>query len=162
MDTTNDDDMKFFYLDQRLINALKEDDIDKYLMIVREKQIEELHQKKQIIQIKEDEKKLEKEKENEEYIKMMIKKEEELFEENRMEIKKKLDERIKQRMIHEIKSIMIYQISDNILKLENRIKDALSILENSLNKSKSSIKDLYDLYEIKPKCRYTIKALTNE
>jgi len=157
-DLSIENEMKFFYLDQRLLNALKEDNIDKYLMIVREKQIEELNQKKQIIQSKEDRENEEKEKENEEYIKMMIKKEEELFEENRIEIRKRLDEKIQNRMIQEVKSIMINQINDSIIRLENRIKDSLSILENSMRKSKSIMDDVYVPY----RSRYTIKTLTNE
>jgi hypothetical protein len=157
-DLSNENEMNFFYLDQRLLSALKEDNIDKYLMIVREKQIEELNQKKQIFQIKEEKENEKKERENEEYIKTMIKKEEELFEENRIEIRKRLDQRVQDRMIQEVKSIMIHQISDNIIRLENTVKDSLSVLENNMRKSKSIMDDVYVSY----RSRYTIKTLTNE
>jgi hypothetical protein len=61
-------------------------------------------------------------------------------------------------MIQEVKSIMINQISDNIIRLENTVKDSLSVLENNMRKSKSIMDDVYVPY----RSRYTIKTLTNE
>ena len=158
MDTyiSNDDGMKFFYLDQRLLAALKEDDIEKYLMIVKEKQMEELNQKKHLIQMKEEQKEQEQLDEKEKYIEMMVKKEEELFEENRIEIQKRFDERVHQRMMYEVKMMMIYKMNDSIIKLENTIKNALSITENNIKKTKIRMDTIFDVQYSK------YKSLTNE
>jgi hypothetical protein len=147
--TDDDNNMKFFYLDQRLLDALHNDDIEKYLEIVKEKQIEELRQKNQIIQSIEDEKEKNKrkneQKEKEEYIEMMIKKEEQLFEENRFEIQKKFEERVNQRLMYELKIMMIYKINDSIIKLENTLKNALHIAENDLKKTRARMDTLFDV-----------------
>jgi vacuolar-type H+-ATPase subunit I/STV1 len=149
MDEVNDNEMKFFYLDQRLLQALKDDDIEKYLQIVKEKHIEELNVKKQIIELK-DEKIKEKEeqikqKEKEEYIEMMLKKEEKLFEENRIEIQKKFEERVNERMYNEIKIMMMYKIGDSIVKLENTIKNALYMTNNDIKNTRDKIDTLFDI-----------------
>jgi hypothetical protein len=144
-DISNDDGMKFFYLDQRLLAALKEDDIEKYLMIVKEKQMEELNQKKQLIQMEEKQKEQEELDKKEKYIEMMVKKEEELFEENRIEIQKRFDERLHQRMMYELRIMMIYKMNDSIIKLENTIKNALSITENNLKKTKTRMDTIFDV-----------------
>lgn len=149
MDEVNDNEMKFFYLDQRLLQALKDDDIEKYLEIVKEKHIEELNVKKQIIELK-DEKIKEKEeqikqKEKEEYIEMMLKKEEKLFEENRIEIQKKFEERVNERMYNEIKIMMMYKIGDSIVKLENTIKNALYMTNNDIKNTRDKIDTLFDI-----------------
>jgi hypothetical protein len=149
-DLDEDQSIKFFNLDQRLLNALKEDDIEKYLSIVREKQMEEYKlkdQKKEEIE----------QKKKEEYIQSLVKKEEELFEENKIEIHKRIKEKIQQRMISEVKFMMIYNINDSILKLENKIRDALTITENNLKKNRNKINELLDEEYI----NYKYKSLKN-
>jgi len=147
MDINDDDNnMKFFYLDQRLLDALHNDDIDKYLEIVKEKQLEELKQKNQIIQVIEDEKKIKADKkEKNEYIEMMVKKEEQLFEENRLEIQKKFEARVNERLMYELKIMMIYKMNDSIIKLENTIKNALHNVENDLKKTRARMDRLFDV-----------------
>jgi len=122
VDVAEDQSIKFFNLDQRLLNALKEDDIEKYLLIVREKQMEEYKLKERKIDEIEQKKK-------EEYIQSLVKKEEELFEENKIEIHKRIQEKIQQRMISDIKSMMIYNINDSILKLENKIREKMPVIK---------------------------------
>ena len=149
-DLDEDQSIKFFNLDQRLLNALKEDDIEKYLIIVKEKQMEEYKlkdQKKEEIE----------QKKKEEYIQSLVKKEEELFEENKIEIHKRIQEKIQQRMMSEIKYMMIYKISDSILRLENKIRDALTITENNLKKDRNKIDELLNEEYI----NYKYKSLKN-
>ena len=141
----DDDNMKFFYLDQRLLDALKNDDIEKYLIIVKEKQIEELKHKQQIVQSIEDEKVKKEQKEKEEYIEMMVKKEEQLFEENRFEIQKKFEERVNQRLMYELRVMMIYKMNDSITKLENTLKNALHVVENDIKKTRTRMDTLFDV-----------------
>jgi hypothetical protein len=150
VDVAEDQSIKFFNLDQRLLNALKEDDIEKYLLIVREKQMEEYKLKERKIDEIEQKKK-------EEYIQSLVKKEEELFEENKIEIHKRIQEKIQQRMISDIKSMMIYNINDSILKLENKIRDALIVTEKNLKKNSNKIEDLINEEYI----NYKYKSLTN-
>jgi hypothetical protein len=143
-DVDNAQTIKFFNLDQRLLNALKEDNIEKYLIIVKEKQMEEYKLKEQK---KEDELRLIQEaeqKKKDEFIQAIVKKEEELFEENKIEIHKRIQEKIQQRMMSEIKYMMIYKLNDSILKLENKIRDALTITENNIQKNRNKIEDLYN------------------
>jgi hypothetical protein len=150
VEVDEDQTIKFFNLDQRLLNALKEDDIEKYLLIVKEKQMEEYKLKEQKKEEVENRKK-------EEYIEAIVKKEEELFEQNKMEIHKRIQEKVQQRMISEVKFMMMYKINDSILKLENKIRDALIITENSLKKNRNKIDDLINEEYI----NYKYKSLTN-
>jgi hypothetical protein len=150
VEVDEDQTIKFFNLDQRLLNALKEDDIEKYLLIVKEKQMEEYKLKEKKIEEVENRKK-------EEYIEAIVKKEEELFEQNKMEIHKRIQEKVQQRMISEVKFMMMYKINDSILKLENKIRDALIITENSLKKNRNKIDDLINEEYI----NYKYKSLTN-
>jgi len=156
-DVDNDQTIKFFNLDQRLLNALKEDDIEKYLIIVKEKQMEEykLKEKK-----KDDKLRLiheAEQKKKDEFIQAIVKKEEELFEENKIEIHKRIQEKIQQRMLSEIKYMMIYTLNDSILKLENKIRDALTITENNIQKNRNKIDEFLDEEYI----NYKYKSLTN-
>lgn len=97
----------FFYLDRRLIEALHDDNMEKYLEIVKIKYEEERIKSEEELVLKQIKK-------EEEFIKM----EEDLyFPNNKIEIKNKISEK-------EYKISLIRNIIDNITSLENKLLNA--------------------------------------
>jgi hypothetical protein len=109
---------EFFYLDQRLLDALKEDNIEKYLDIVKEKNILKLNHDNDI--------------DNKNQVQeIQIYKKDININKNMFEDRERI---INERLIHQYKMVMIYEINQNILKLENKLKISLKVLEDNIKK----------------------------
>lgn len=120
MNVDKDNFNPYFYLDRRLIEALHDDNMEKYLEIVNIKYEEERIKSEEelvIEQIKlQEEIKLEQFK-KEKYIKIQ---EDLYFANNKIEIEK----RIRTRLEKEYKISLIRNIIDNITNLENKLLNA--------------------------------------
>jgi hypothetical protein len=120
MDTDDKYNTEFFYLDQRLLDALKEDNIEKYLEIIKEKnRLKFNHDNQnssQEIQI---------------YRKDMYK---DMYKDINKKIFEEREKIINERIIYQFKMFMIYEINQNILKLEDKLKISLKVLEDNIKK----------------------------
>jgi len=120
MDTDDKYNTEFFYLDQRLLDALKEDNIEKYLEIIKEKNRLKFNHDNQ---------------NSSQEIQIYRK---DMYTDMYTDINKKIFEErekiINERIIYQFKMFMIYEINQNILKLEDKLKISLKVLEDNIKK----------------------------